>query len=154
MTSLPNNLIDQVTNAVATHAAESGHFDMVNRFEPKSAPGNGLNCSVWVQNIKPASSGLNMTSVRFECSVRLYSPMLEEPQDQIDPDLSAAAWDLMTAYSGDFTLGGLVESVDLLGKDGEPLSAEAGYVQIERPLFRIITITLPVKINDAFDQVP
>jgi len=152
--STARNLPDLVTNAVASHASGSGNFDAVNRFEPKSAPGNGLTCSVWVQSIRPAPSGLISTSVRFEMMVRLYSPMLEEPQDLIDPNLSGAAWDLMTAYSGDFTLGGLVESVDLLGKAGEPLSWEAGYVQIERPLFRIISITLPVVINDAFDQAP
>lgn len=152
--SLANDLPERVINAVASHAAGSAWFDRVNGFEPKSAPGNGITCSIWVQSAEPAASGLTSTSVRFELSVRLYMPMLEEPQDAIDPRLTAAAWDLFTAYSGHFTLGGLVESVDLLGAYGNPLRWEAGYVQIERPLFRIITITLPVKINDAFDQVP
>lgn len=152
--SISENLPDQVTNALATHALETGLFSQANRFEPKSAPNDGLNCAIWVQSIKPASSGLISTSVRFECMVRIFGNMLQEPQDMIDSNLSAAAWQLMSAYSGDFTLGGLVESVDLLGKDGEPLSSEAGYVEIERRLYRIITITLPVKINDAFDQAP
>lgn len=149
-----NNLPQQVIEAVASHAMRSGWFDKVNQTEPKAAPGNGLSAAVWVQGMRPASSGLASTSVRFELSVRLYSSMLAEPQDQIDPNLMAAAWDLFAAYSAGFTLGGLVESVDLLGKDGNPLESDAGYVEIDRRLYRVITITLPVKINDAFDQVP
>jgi hypothetical protein len=152
--SLANDLPRRIIEAVASHALRSGWFDKVNQFEPKSMPGNGITCSVWVQNAEPASSGLAATSIRFELSVRLYSAMIDEPQDMIDPNLTAAAWDLFVAYSSGFTLGGLVESIDLLGKDGSPLRWEAGYVQIEKPLYRIITITLPVKINDAFDQVP
>lgn len=153
--SAANSLPQKVIEAVAGHALESGWFDRVNQAEPKSAPsGSRMTASVWIQGMQPAASGLISTSVRFELSVRLYSSMLAEPEDMIDPDLMAAAWDLWTAYSGDFTLGGLVESVDLLGKDGDPLKSEAGYIEIDRRLYRVITISLPVKINDAFDQAP
>lgn len=152
--SLTNSLPQQVIEAVAGHALASGWFDKVNQHEPKSAPGNGLTAAVWVQELSPAASGLNMTSVRFELSVRIYSNMLADPQDMIDPNLMAAAWDLWAAYSAHFALGGLVESVDLLGKDGSPLGGQAGYVQQDNRLYRVFTITLPVKINDAFDQVP
>lgn len=152
--SLANNLPQQVIEAVAGHVMQSGWFDRVNQHEPKSAPGNQLTAAVWVQGMRPATSGLASTSVRFELSVRLYSSMLAEPQDMIDPNLMAAAWDLWADYSGHFTLGGLVESVDLLGKDGNPLESEAGYIPIDNRLYRVITITLPVKVNDAFDQVP
>ena len=152
--SLPVSLPEQVIEAVASHALETGYFDRVNQAEPKSAPGSDTEAAVWVQNLRPASSGLNATSVRFEVYVRIYSNMFQEPQDMIDSNVMRAVWALMTAYHGDFTLGGLVESIDLLGKDGDPLAAEAGYIEIDRRLFRAVTITLPVKINDAFDQVP
>lgn len=152
--SLANDLPNKVIKAVADHAMASGWFDRVNQAEPKSAPGNGLTAAIWVQGMRPAASGLISTSVRFELAVRLYSSMLAEPIDEIDPSLMAAAWDLWVAYSDHFTLGGLVESVDLLGHSGDPLGSEAGYVDIGGRLYRVVTITLPVKINDAFDQVP
>jgi hypothetical protein len=149
MSSLPTRIID----ALAQHALSLGHFEQVNVYEPKSSPQTDLMCTIWVQSLRPTSSGLTSTSVRFQCSVRIYTSMLQEPPDIIDPVMMAAAWDLLSSYSGAFTLGGLVESVDLLGKDGDPLSGEAGYIEIDRKMFRVFTITLPVKINDAFDQV-
>lgn len=152
--SAADSLPQQVIEAVAGHALASGWFDKVNQHEPKSAPGNDLTAAVWVQALEPASSGLISTSVRFELSVRIYSSMLTEPQDSIDPRMMAAVWDLWAAYTGHFTLGGLVESVDLLGKDGHPLSGEAGYLDQDGRLYRVFTLTLPVKINDAFDQAP
>ena len=152
--SISENLPQTVINEVAKHALAAGYFDKVNNFEATSAPGNNLDAAVWVQTLEPAASGLISTSVRFELEVRIYSSMFTEPRDMIDPQMMAAAWHLMTAYSANFTLGGLVESVDLLGKDGSPLHGEAGYVEIDRRMFRVFTITLSVKINDAFDQVP
>lgn len=151
--SQSQELPEQIISAMQGHALSLGFFDAVNREEPKSAPGTGLTAAIWVQSIRPAMSGLTSTSVRFEVSVRLYLPMLREPQDLIDADLARAAWALMTEYSGNFTLGGIVESIDLMGKDGDPLSWEAGYITVDKTMFRVITLTVPMKINDAFDQV-
>jgi hypothetical protein len=52
--------------------------------------------------------------------------MLTDPEDAIDPELLAAVDALMSAYSGDFQLGGLITQVDLLGAYGKPLGAERG----------------------------
>src|SRR6185437_10624643 len=67
----------------------------------------------------------------------------------------AANTDLMGAFSGDFDLGGVadVREVDLLGANGTKLSAQAGYVEIDRRMYRIMTINIPIVINDAFSQV-
>jgi hypothetical protein len=84
--------------------------------------------------------------------VRLYTSMLAEPQDYIDPNLVKALDALMNAYSGDFTLDGLIRNVDLLGQTGTPLQAEAGYINIDGKMMRVVTITLPMIINDAWEQ--
>lgn len=144
-----------IIEAVASHALASGYFEHVNQYEPKGSPGTGLVCSVWVASIGPqiGASGLNRTSVRFTVNVRVYTSMLAEPQDMIDPNLMEAVDKLLTAYSGDFTLDGLVRNIDLLGMGGPALGAEAGYVEIDKKLFRIMTITVPMILNDQWTQV-
>jgi hypothetical protein len=145
-----------IINAVVSHAAACGHFERVNAHEPKNAPGHGLTAAVWVEEIAPAAgqSGLRSTTARVVLNVRLFTNMLSEPQDAIDPHLVAALDALFTAYSADFTLGGLVRGVDLLGGAGAPMSARAGYVPQDGKLFRVLTITLPLIVNDVWSQSP
>lgn len=146
-----NSLFDQVTS----HAMTLGIFDRVNRHEPKNAPGNGLSCSIWVDVIRPLpqASGLASTSglVSFHC--RVTSNMLAEPQDDIDPAILTAVTTLIGEYSGHFTLGGIVRDVDLLGQFGTALAAQAGYLNQDSRLFRVMVITLPIVINDMWTQV-
>ena len=146
--------IAAILDAIVSHALASGHFERVNGHEPKSAPGNGLTAAVWAQEVGPvpAGSGLQMTSGLLVFNVRLYTPMISEPQDAIDPALLAAVDALMGAYSGDFELGGNARCVDLLGQAGTPLSARAGYLEQNKTIYRVFTITLPVIVNDAWEQ--
>lgn len=144
--------VQAIFDAVQSHALASGYFERVNTHEPKNAPGRGLSCAIWVDHIGPARSGLASTSVRLVFNVRLYTDMLQEPQDAIDPAVLTACAGLLEDYSGDFTLGGKVESVDLLGKGGVPLQAQAGYISQDGKLMRVMTITLPVISNDAWTQ--
>jgi hypothetical protein len=142
-----------ILNQVVSHAMASGLFERVNAHEPKSAPGNGLSAAVWVDTIGPVrSSGLAATSGRLALMVRVYTSMLAEPADAVDPNLVAAVDALLAAYSADFDLGGTVRCVDLLGQAGEPLSARAGYLQQDNRLYRVMTITLPLIVNDLWTQ--
>lgn len=141
-------------DALVSHAMTTGLFDRVNTHEPKSAPGNGLTAAVWFQTIEPAPGGLASTSVRLTMLLRIYSSMLAEPQDYIDPQIVDAVDQLMNAYTGDFTLDGMIRNVDLLGAGGTPLRAQAGYLTIDSKMMRIVDITLPLVINDAWEQQP
>lgn len=145
-----------ILEALESHAVASGHFERVNRHEPKNAPGNQLTAAIWVQRIAPAAlaSGLAATAALLVVNVRVYSNMLAEPQDAIDPNVMGAVDALMTAYSGDFTLDGLVRNVDLLGAHGEGLSAQAGYLEQDKKMFRIVTLTVPLVVNDVWSQTP
>jgi hypothetical protein len=146
--------IDAIFDAVVSHALASGYFDRVGAHEPKNAPGLGLSAAVWVDLIKMVqSSGLASSSALLVFNVRLYSSMLQEPQDAIDPNLVKANSALFLAYAGDFTLGGLVREVDLLGAQGAPLQSKAGYLTQDSKQYRVFTITLPVVVNDVWDQV-
>lgn len=143
-------------DAVVSHAMTLGVFERVNSHEPKNAPGSGLSCSIWVDVIEPLpdASGLAATSGRVAFHVRVYSSMVQEPQDDIDPQMLTAVTTLMGEYSGNFTLGGTVRDVDLLGAHGEPLRAQAGYLNQSGKMFRVMVITLPVIINDLWKQAP
>jgi hypothetical protein len=142
-------------DALQSHALTSGWFDAVNGEEPKSPPGQGLTCAVWPQHLRPAAgaSGLKSTSIRLAFTVRLYMGLGNEPGDAIDPYMIDACDDLMGAYSGDFTLDGEVMEIDLLGTYGDALGLQAGYQRVESGTeFRVIDITVPLIVNDLWDQ--
>lgn len=140
--------------ALTSHAAASGLFDAVLNHEPKSSPGNGVTTALWCQAIGPlpAASGLAATTSRVEFVQRVYSPMLTEPQDSIDPRVLAAVDALMEAYTGDFTLDGLIRNVDCLGAAGAPLAARAGYLNADGKLMRVMDLTIPCIVNDLWAQ--
>lgn len=149
--------IQGIVDALVSHAASTGHFETVNAHEAKSAPGPGLVCAVWADALSsaPAQSGLHVTTARLTMKVRIYQPMLKEPADAIDPDMLRATDTLMAAYTEHFTLGGLIRNVVCLaGDQGEALNAQAGYVQIGNNMMRIMDITVPMIISDAWNQVP
>lgn len=147
--------IVDLLDAVVSKVQGTGYFASVNSHEPKNAPGQGISAAVWIQNVSPIkSSGLATTSGRVQFSVRLYSNMLSDPQDDIDPDLVAALDAVLADFSGDFDLGlSNVRYVDLLGSYGDPLSANAGYIDQDKRIYRVFTVTLPVIVNDIWEQV-
>ena len=145
-----------IIEAVATHALKTGWFERVNQHEPKAGPPEGLTCAIWAQRLGPvpSGSGLASTTARLEMNVRIYTNMLYEPADSIDPRIVGAVDDLMGAYSGDFTLGATIRNVDLLGQAGPGLEAVAGYLTLDQRLYRVMTIHVPLIVNDAWTQAP
>lgn len=145
---------DALVDAVCSHALATGLFDAVNSHEPKTGPGSGMYAAVWVQSMRGVkSSGLNSTSVLVVFNVRLYSNMLQEPQDAIDPNIMRAADVLLRAYSADFRLDGLIRNVDLLGQHSQAMGGDAGYLEIDKVMSRVFTLNVPCIVNDLWDQV-
>lgn len=146
--------LQAIIDAMRDDAMASGLFESVNGHEPKSKPGGGITAAIWSQTIRPVPRGNSLisTTVRVEMMMRLYTSMLAEPQDSIDPALTAAVDTIMRNMSGGFTLGGVVREVDLLGEFGEPLSARAGYINQDGKLFRIYDLTVPIVVNDLWTQ--
>ena len=141
---------------VETHALTSGLFERVNTHECASPPGRGLTCEIWTGgwSLVPATSGLAVVSMRLELVVRLLCFADREPRDTIDTDLDVASHLLGEAYAGDFTLGGEVSEVDLLGAHGPGLACVAGYVLVDSTRYRTRTITLPLIIDDVWTEAP
>lgn len=146
-----------LVNRITSHALASGYFDRVNAHEPKSKPGRGLTCAVWVDRIEPARSrsGLTATDARVVFNVRVYTNMLQQPQDAIDPSVMDAVDHLFEAYTGDFQLGDESRFIDVLGMtQGHPLDAQSGYINIDNMNYRVMTISVPVVIENAWTQAP
>jgi hypothetical protein len=156
MVNFNDEAVMTVFDKIVSYALATGRFDHVNQHEPKSAPGSGMECSVWINTIVPTrSSGLNSVSGIVTLYARIYTNFRQQPYDQIDPGVMSAVADLMGALAGDFDLGAEanIRSIDLLGAwSTVPLSAAAGYVEIDRQMFRVMTITIPIVINDMFQE--
>jgi hypothetical protein len=148
--------VASLVSALESIAQQLGVFRSTNFHEPKSAPGSGLRLAIWVQSIEPIplASGLSSTSGYVVCFARCYGNMLTKPEDEIDPRVMTAMTTLIGAYSADFTLGGTVRNIDLLGEYGQKLTAVAGYVTIGGAMYRQMTLTVPVIINDMWTQEP
>lgn len=147
-------LTTQLFDRLMSHVMSLGLFETVNSHEPKSAPGQGLHAAFWLDSIGPIkTSGLASSSGLVTFNLRMYGSMLTEPQDAIDPAMLVALDGILAAYSGDFTLDGLVRQVDLLGAYGPGLSARAGYLEQGGQMFRVMTVTLPLVVNDIWNQV-
>jgi hypothetical protein len=146
--------IDTILDKLVSHALTLGVFEKVNTSEPKSAVSSGLTGAIWVQAIAPVpvGSGLASTTKRVEFSFRLYTRMTREPQDSIDPMMIKAVDLLMDQYESHFSLDGNVKMIDLLGQAGTPLSAQAGYINQDGKVMRVITLTVPVVVNDVSTQ--
>ena len=145
-----------VMDELVSAAQRTGLFDSVAGHEPKSAPGTGLHCGLWISDMRPAASGLAALSVAVEFQYRIYLGMLTEPQDAIDPAVTRAAAALFGALCGNFLLddtSGAVRSVDVLGSDSEGMRAKSGYLSQDSKLFRVMDIFVPIVINDAFTEV-
>lgn len=148
--------INALYAAVVSDAQAIGLFPSVLRYEPKTAPQADPTLAVWLQSLTPAKglSGLAATSGRAQFGARLYTNYLARPEDSIDPKLLELASALIGTWSGGFTLGGDVMEIDLLGAYGTPLSFEAGYIVHDDKHFRVAEITLPVIIDDLWEQSP
>ncbi|MFJ3923013.1 hypothetical protein [Streptomyces sp. NPDC090022] len=143
-----------ILDAVVSHALASGRFEAVNGHEPENPPSLGVSAAVWADQVLPVrASGLGSTTVDVVLNVRLYASTQSEPADAIDPALIEAVDVLCAAYVSDFTLDGLVRQVDVLGAHGPALQVRAGYIQQSGAVFRVMTITLPVIVNDLWEQV-
>lgn len=143
--------------AALSHAQALGLFEQVIGHEPVSAPGSGLTYAMWVGPVKPvpARSGLDAVSARLELRGRVFLPADTEPMDDVDVTVTGAVSALMGAYCGDFTLGGTVAEIDLLGAYGTPLSSDPGYTSFGGgTTYRVATLTIPLIVNDAWQEAP
>lgn len=140
-------------DVLRSHATATGMFEQTSTHEPKRGPGNAF--AIWMDRLGPCKriSGLSDSAALIIFKARIYQDMLREPQDSIDPDMQAAIDGYMTVVSADFTLGGTVFAVDLLGMGGGPaFGSQAGHLNIGGTFYRVSDITVPVLVDNVWHQ--
>ena len=154
---------EALNDALISHAQALGIFDSVNGHEPRNAPGHGLTFSLWIQTLRPFApqSGLAATAAAVVYNARIYLKMPGElpghSLDDMDPRITDAAAAMIGSLSADFTLDGLaLPGIDLLGRTGAQfgLGGEAGYLEQDRAIYRVMVLTIPIVLNDIFTQAP
>jgi hypothetical protein len=148
--------LNALLDPVVSHGLALGVFDRVNMHEPESVPGIGMTMACWLDagTPVPAGSGLAATTMRIALVVRVFKNLLTEAPDTIDPAMMDAVSVLLDAYTGDFEFDGAVRAIDLLGMYGEPMSFRAGYLPQGDANFRVITIVVPLIVDDVWTQAP
>lgn len=147
--------IDDARDVLISHLAASGHFDGgIQTFEPKEPPTGRFHAAVFLTSIFPAEgmSGLASTTYSYVYTIRIFRDMLADPTGIIDPELNTLADKLLDDFNGDFTLGGNIRQIDVLGEAGTPLSAITGHITVAQKAYRTIDFTVPLIINDAASQ--
>ena len=131
-----------------------GAFKSVVPYDPKAAPTALPAVAIWWAGIGPARgvSGLDATSARVEFQARIYTDFTKPVTDETE--LMALVSLFMGVFTGGFTLDGQAMEVDLLGAYGEPLSAQAGYVDHDDHKYRVALCVIPVIADGLWVQVP
>lgn len=148
--------VEPLFDAIVSVFQRVGYFDKVNTHEPKRKPGHGITAAVWFDRMYGVGdiSGLDASTALTIFTGRIYSNMLREPQDMIDPMMTKAGASVMRQFHGnyDFGLHPRVRNVDLLGETGVQLIMVAGYLEQAKAMYRVYDITIPVIVNDVFAQ--
>lgn len=145
--------------ALASHAAKLAQFDsQIGLHEPRVRPTSDLHAALWLNGITPIrASGLNTVSARVEWLFRMYTSGEQEPQDEIDAKVLTATDRFVSSLCGDFDLDdqltdGLVRMIDIFGGYGIGLNAAAGWARWSDGVSRVVTITIPVIVNDVWSE--
>ncbi len=144
-------LIGGVFLKLRDHAAGLGVFEHVEGHALQNPPSSGKAVAFELGSLRPyaAGSGLNVTSVELTITASVYRLLQTQPADDIEPSIAGAVAALMVALSADFDLGEQVRNIDLMS-----LAADAGYVKLGggETVFRTAVLTIPIVINDVFEQ--
>jgi hypothetical protein len=143
-----------IQDEIISIAQRSGFFDSTQGHESKNAPGNGIHFEVVYDGKRPAKSGLSRTSVVVTYLCRVACSMTREPLDAIDVDLCNAADAIWDGVHGGYEFDNItnVRCGDLMGSEGTPMTDKSGYITYGSTQYRVIEITLPIIINDCYNQ--
>jgi hypothetical protein len=140
---------DELFSKIRSVAKKLGVFPTVIGHDPENAPPAGVSCSVMLGPVKPVtSSGLASVSGQVTLMIHVWNFAQRRPLDDVDPKTLWATCALMGAFAGGFTLSETVREVDLFA-----MTAEPGYVNFQDKEFRAMAISVPIVINDMFEEV-
>lgn len=143
---------EEILDAVVSHAQRLRVCERVLTKEPTNAPGSGCTASIVGRKLEPVgmASGMASSTARFEVWTRLY---VDASNSKADAVITGVAWKLFAAWQADLDLElDYVWSIDIMGRYGEKLIGQFGYVELGGTFYRVMDIVLPIIINDAWPQ--
>jgi hypothetical protein len=148
--------VEGTITRLVNHAKMLGAFEVARATEFKSAPPNALCFALWVQRLgsSPVGSGLSSTNAALQVTARIYFPMTHKPEAEIEGKVFGAAGGYLGRINGDYTLGGTVRNVDILGEVGDVLAWQGGYLAIDNKVSRIADLNMNVIFNNSWEQAP
>lgn len=147
----------QLQTDLADYCGRTGLFESVQLFELDGNVGQFVAAVFPAPNavdLLPNLSGQGVMSVRVSFVIRLYYAAAQQTPDVIDPKVINAAAKVMKDLCGGFTFTESIYGIDILGEQGQKLSATAGYIKVGSPdnsaNYRVIDIRVPVLLADVW----
>ena len=132
------------------HLMSGGRFVSVELGQPSAvAPGQRITAAIWIERIQVGIVYGGVVDKIFEVTIRLYTNMTAEPQEQGELDLALTVQEIGSDLLGDFDLGASVRNIDAAGIYGTSMSARWGYTSVANVMFRSVDITVPIIVNDS-----
>jgi len=104
--------------------------------------------AVSVQNLRSRSEQTTLTKTIETRTVAVqvsHLAPLDAPGDQgIEGDLGEIADDLLASFLGDFDLGGVIRNIEPAG-----IEVDWGYLTVKQASYRIVTLTIPMTVDDS-----
>lgn len=150
--------------ALQSFAQRSGYFDQVNGHDSDNPPGHGLICDTFLGRITTCpGGGLSTTNALVELMMIFKMAATAEPTDAdyLDPHMVKALNAVWAEIFGDFDLStgvaggvapGTIKCVDLERSVSAGPTSQPGWAKTGRGEVRTMTISIPVIVNDAWDQ--
>lgn len=150
-------------NAASVLAALKTVFEATGCFDAGVITSSGVapppvGMSVQIYAIPPwkplkERSGLRTTSMLTTWAARMLTPIGTPPADDLDMNLLTAYSTVMNVLVGGFTLNGQVEQLDLLGAYGVGMPMDPQYLQMGGDVYRAMTLTLSLVLDDVWEEV-
>lgn len=151
--------IDPIIDAVVSDVKQSGYFSQTIEDTINKGPDGKLTALVWLQNVGVAqrASGLNTSAAMLTFMIRVYANQIARDKpvfvETMPRRLVKAVSNLIRRYHDNFDFGGVCRNVDCLGEFvGGGLSATSGYEEIGGSWYRMMTLAVPVIVNDVWVQ--
>lgn len=146
------NTVNLLTK-LGSYVKRTGRAKRVVLYDPMSQVPPGT-ISISIRSVRAFNqiSALNKTGVCIVFSIVLYIDSKAEPKDGQELELMGVFDLLMQSFNEKFTLEGAVHSIDIFGRAGTPLGADFGRVEIDKVIYRVMDITLPLLVTNVWTQ--
>jgi hypothetical protein len=145
-----------VLAALGTVFQTIGGIESVITSSGVAPPASGVSVQIYaIPPWKPLDkrSGLASVSMLTTWAARLVTPIGSPPADDLDMTLLSVYSAAMNTLVGGFTLNGQVEQLDLLGAYGTGMPMEPQFLEMGGTVYRALTMTLSLVLDDVWVEV-